>query len=49
MPHYEQNNYVQEHVADEAVWANAGVSWRVHFDAQGRLAAFVWPARCKAR
>ena len=37
MPRYELDDYVQEHVADDAVNANCVVSWRAHANAEGRV------------
>ena len=37
MPHYEQDDYVQEHVADDAVNVNFVVSWRACAAADGRV------------
>jgi hypothetical protein len=37
MPHYELDEYVQEHQADDAVNANCVASWRTRADAEGRV------------
>ena len=37
MPRYELDDYVQEHVADDAVNANCVVSWRARTDVEGRV------------
>ena len=37
MPHYEQDDYVQEHVAADAVNVNFVVSWRACAAADGRV------------
>jgi hypothetical protein len=34
MPHYELDDYVQEHVPDDAVSANCAASWRACADAE---------------
>jgi hypothetical protein len=39
MPHYELDDYVQEHVPDDAVSTNCAASWRACADAEGRLAS----------
>ena len=37
MPRYELDDYVQDHVADDAVNANFVVSWRARTDVEGRV------------
>ena len=37
MPRYELDDYVHEHVADDAVNANCVASWRTCGDAEGRV------------
>jgi len=41
MPRYELDDYVQEHVTDDAVNANYVASWRVCADAEGRVASLL--------
>jgi hypothetical protein len=37
MPRYELDDYVQDHVADDAVNANFVASWRARTDVEGRV------------
>jgi hypothetical protein len=37
MPRYELDEYVQDHLADDAVNANFVVSWRARTDVEGRV------------
>ena len=51
MLRYELDDYVQEHVADDAVNANCVVSWRARTDGEGRqlFLRFVSVERAKGR
>ena len=41
MPNYEWDEYAQEHVDDDAFCVYTVASWRVHFNAKGRLERLV--------